>query len=410
MSESINLNDYIPGITATTGLNEVSVIGKVDLLKDPKAAIFNSRQGKTPDSSAEWLRTTLHLAEKLAANNAVLISSLGMVTWEAAAWKASDAGGRLILLIPDIDPGIAEGFAAKIIEDFDFDESRLLMIFPDPDIQSEKKYRKLPKRDFWIASIADRIYPVSVRKGGNQSRIVELFSIIHDKVNTKFQIEHTKAGGALFNPGNLPKLIAEDGQEWTFLTHFTRTSITPWQDEKKSEFYRSIDEGGAGYSHSGLNTLCKILRDMNILATDKLIRGSYEVISFTECAPWEMKKLIKYRPGLQRWTFEPYGLAINKEKLESHGIRKVIYGFDYQYRFLQGIDKAYFQSVDSEDDDWRAEKEWRCIGNLDLKQFQPEDVTIIVQTFEEAEKLNEWSPFPVKYWEQLGKVEETNSK
>lgn len=400
----MKLNDYLPGIIATTGLNEITACGNVDILKQPKAAIFNSRQGKTPDSASEWVRTTLNLTEEIVKTGTTIISSIGMVTWELVSWKTAVDDGNLILLITEIDGDIIPGMTDKIVEDFQFDKNKVLFLFPDPETKPDRKYRKFPHKDFWIAAIANRIYPISVRPQGNHSRLIELFSIIPGKVEPKFQIEYAKPSAASFHPSQLPDLKVREEFEWEYLTHYTRSSISPYPDESKADFYKSIVEGESGYSHSGYNTLCRILRNMKILGTDKLIRGGFEVISLTECAPSEMKGLMKYRPALQRWTFEPYGIAVRKDVLTD--ARKVIYGFDYQYRFLQGDDRAYFQAVNDDEKSWRAEKEWRIIGNLDLKQFQPEDVIVIVPSFEEAEDLSEWSPFPVKYWDEFGIPEE----
>ena len=381
----------------------MTAIGNLNLFKEPRAAIINSRQGKTPDSSAQWLRNTLDLVEELLKNNAAIISSIGMTTWELITWKVSNAGGSLILVIPDIDPAIIPKVAENIISDFEIDTDRVLMIFPGLEAKPEDKYKKFPKRDFWIASLADRIYPVSVRPNGNQSRLIELFSIIPRKVSDKFKIEYEKPAGASFHPSQLPPLIQDEGREWDYLTHWTRTAIEPWPGETKAEYYDSIAAAASGYSHDGCHTLSRILRDMRILASDKLIRGGFDVVSLTERPPWELSKVIKWRSSLLRWTFEPYGIAIKREKLESLGARKVIYGQKYQYRFLQSGDRAFFQSVESEGD-WREEKEWRLLGNLDLRKFLPEDIQIIVHTFDQAEELSEWSPFPVMYWEEFGVV------
>jgi hypothetical protein len=306
------------------------------------------------------------------------------------------------LVVPEIESSVIMGMARNIIEDFQLEGSRLLIIFPDLETTPEEKYRRFPKRDFWIAALADRIYPVSVRPSGNLARLVELFSIIPDRVSDKFKVDYVKPAGTGFHPEKLAIFEPDFTGDWDYLTHWTRTAIDPWPGESKAEYFRSIVEGAGGYTHSGFNTLCRILRDLQIVGSDRLIRGDYRMVSFTESPPWELCKLIKWRPQLLRWTFEPYGIAIKKDKLSALGARKVVYGLDYQYRFLQGDDKAYFQAYDPEGNNWREEREWRYMGNLDLRRFNPEDVKVMVHTFDEAEKLGEWSPFPVVWWEELG--------
>jgi len=395
------LAEYISDIKATTGLGEVTVAGAIELLKEPRGAIFNSRQGKTPDSGAQWLRFTSEVVKLLTEHKAAIISSLGMTTWEVVTYLTGALEGNLIILLPDIEPEAQPKMARSVIEDFALDKAKVLFIFPDRETQPEKNYLKLPKKDFWIASMADRIYPVSVRPGGNHTRILELFNIIPGRVSQKFRIDYEKPTGSGFHPEQLPPLVKREEKDWEYLTHWTRTSIEPWLKESKAEFYRSMFDRTTGYSHDGYNTLCRILQDKTIFASDKLIRGGYKTVSLTEAPVWDILQQIHWRSPLQRWTFEPYGIAIRKEKMAEAGVKKVLYGLDYQYRFCLEEDKPYFQAYDLEGYDWRKEREWRYVGDLNLDQFEPEDTFVIVKTFDEAEQLGEWSPFPVKYWEMF---------
>ena len=366
---------------------------------------MNSRQGKTPDSSSPWLHNTVELTKLLVDHKAVVISSLGMTTWELATWQTGELEGSLILVLPDITEEAAPGMAKSVVQDFELEGSKVLFIFPDKDTKPDRSYRRLPKKDFWIASMSDRVYPVSVRPGGNQAKIVNLFSVVPGRVSTKFQLDYEKPFGSSFHPDNLPKLLERE-DEWDYLTHWTRTAIEPWPGESKADFYRSLFNQSSGYSHDGYSTLSRILRDMTIFGSDKLIRGSHKMASLTELPPWQIASQIKWRSALQRWTFEPYGVAIKRSKLEKAGGRKVIYGLKYQYRFLQEADQPYFQVYEYDDYDWRQEREWRMFGNLDLRKFEPEEVKIIVRTFDEAEQLGEWSPFPVTWWDDFGVKEE----
>ena len=380
----------------------MTVVGNVDLLKEPRAAIFNSRQGKTPDSAAIWLNNTIELSKLLVDHKAAVISSLGMTTWELVTWQVAALGGSLILVIPDVEEEAIPGMARSVVEDFELEGVKVLFIFPDREVLPDKHYRRLPKKDFWIASMSDRIYPVSVRPGGNQSKIVELFSIVPGRVSDKFVTDYEKPRGSGFHPEELAKLRPGEAGEWDYLTHWTRTAIEPWPGESKAEFYRSFTERSSGYSHDGFNTLNKILRDMTIFGSDKLIRGGNKAVSLTRLPVWQIAGQIQWRGALHRWTFEPYGIAVKKSKLESLGARKVLYGHGYQYRFCSEADRSFFQSYDTDGYDWRSEREWRITGDLDLRKLGPEDAVIIVRTLAEAEELGEGSPFPVKYWDEFG--------
>jgi len=112
---------------------------------------------------------------------------------------------------------------------------------------------------------------------------------------------------------------------------------------------------------------------------------------------------VKWRPSLLRWTFEPYGIALSREKLSSLGARPVIYSEDYQYRFLQEMDRPFFQSGGHDKNDWNQEQEWRHIGDLDLSQFSLKDVLVFTLTEEEANLLRNESCFPVMSWLEMSK-------
>ncbi len=191
---------------------------------------------------------------------------------------------------------------------------------------------------------------------------------------------------------------------WDALIHWTRKTANPWPGETKADFYAAFDTKENGYPRSGFHTLKRILKQRRLMASKKLIRGNKSVVSLTECLPWELAKLVKWRPGLFRWTFEPYGIALNRSKLESLGARSVIYGEDYQFRFLQEQDIPFFQSCGHDENNWREEKEWRHLGDLDLTLFQPEDAIVFVYTKEEAEELCRESPFQVMCWEDFKKI------
>lgn len=364
--------------------------------------MLNSRQGKTPVSDAPWLRMTIDLCGKLVESDAAVISSIGMGTWELVTWKVGSLGGNLILVVPDISPEMVGGMSENIIRDFGLSQEKVLMLYPAPEAKPEQKYQKFPKRDFWIAALADRMYPVSIRSNGNLSRIVELYSIVPDRVVEKFRIEYEKTRPALFHPSQLPELSIAKGTDWEYLTHYTRTSLNPWPGETKAEYYSSLAEVESGYSHDAYNTLKRILLGGKLAASSELIRGGFDVVSLTECSPWEIAGLIKWRKRMLRWTFEPYGIALSKAKLLELGVRIVYYGFDYQYRFLSGGDRAFFQMNDPRGNDWRAEREWRFLGDLDLAHFGPDEAKALVLKPEEAEELNEFSPFPVICWQDIG--------
>ncbi len=374
----------------------VSVIGNPNLL-ERTAAVLNSRHGKFPDAGADWIRKTLHLVQGLVESNAVILSSVGMFTWELVTWKAAACGGKLIIIVPDVSQNNAAEVASEIERDFHLDAHKTLFVFPKDLPNFYKSVSDFPKRDAWIVALAETLYPVAIRSGGNLEMVIKTSRKVNEENRIPYKKETRRSPFSnleIANPRNnvLP---------WDSLTHWTRKTTTPWPGETKADFYAAFDKEESGYPRSGFHTLKRILKQRRLMASNKLIRGDKGVVSLTECLPWELAKLVKWRPGLFRWTFEPYGIALNQSKLESLGARRVIYGEDYQFRFLQGQDISFFQSCGHGENNWREEKEWRHLGNIDLNQFQPEDAIVFVFTKEEAEILRRESPFQVMCWEDL---------
>jgi hypothetical protein len=45
---------------------------------------------------------------------------------------------------------------------------------------------------------------------------------------------------------------------------------------------------------------------------------------------------------------------------------------------------------------WRQEKEWRVLGDVDLRSVDASDVLVVTATEREARDLRGWSPYKVK--------------
>ncbi|MBU1707544.1 hypothetical protein KKB28_06485, partial [bacterium] len=120
------------------------------MLDEHTAAVLNSRHGKCPDAGAEWVQKTLHLVQGLVENAAVILSSVGMFTWELVTWKASACGGKLIIVVPDVSQNDTAKIASEIMRDFHLVADKTLFIFPENSPNSFKSFSNFPKRDAWI--------------------------------------------------------------------------------------------------------------------------------------------------------------------------------------------------------------------------------------------------------------------
>ena len=104
-----------------------------------------------------------------------------------------------------------------------------------------------------------------------------------------------------------------------------------------------------------------------------------------------------FRSHLSRWDFLPFGIAIDRHVLERIGARRVIYRADSDWPEIAPADRPFYQVASSESGkiDWRQEKEWRLVGELDLKQLGHDEAVVFVPTLQDAETVSSISRWPV---------------
>ena len=144
-----------------------------------------------------------------------------------------------------------------------------------------------------------------------------------------------------------------------------------------------------GASHTGFDTLIRILKEQRIRGSEKLIRGAHAIVCFTECRPQELQKIMEWRKGLIRWSFEPYGVAFARESLLKLGARPTIYAIEEAFEDLSNDLKHLFQFQRSHGKQWTVEKEWRIKGDLCFADLDDRDIVVIVSTVREAENVRD---------------------
>jgi hypothetical protein len=92
---------------------------------------------------------------------------------------------------------------------------------------------------------------------------------------------------------------------------------------------------------------------------------------------------------LLRWSFEPYAIAVCKDRLFDLGGRPVIYAIEDLFQDLSDDLLYLFQLHGSSGKNWSAEKEWRIRGDLALSSFAPEETFVIVPSVDEATLITE---------------------
>lgn len=172
-----------------------------------------------------------------------------------------------------------------------------------------------------------------------------------------------------------------------YLFHYVRSCPGPWPGQTIADYCRSLAEGSPESRHTAFDSLQRILSEGTTRGSNRLTRGPLPVVSFTERPPGELEAIIRWRPGLIRWSFEPYGIGVPKEILGKLGARPVIYGDEGALGRLNKDERLFFQFRKTDGADWSGEKEWRLIGDLDLGLISPERLLVLVPSVHEAQVI-----------------------
>lgn len=165
-----------------------------------------------------------------------------------------------------------------------------------------------------------------------------------------------------------------------WLLHWTRSTVGPWPDQDEQQFNDELILGCRSADRSAFATLLRIVTEGCLWASSETIRGRFQVVSFTEVPLREFRDRRAYRRHRRRYDFEPWGIAVRRDVLESAGARPVEYGDDETWHQTSETDKAFFQNAGAEDGWIRDEREWRILNNLKLNDLPVSAVVVFVDT------------------------------
>ena len=198
--------------------------------------------------------------------------------------------------------------------------------------------------------------------------------------------------------------------EWVFLSHTTRACAGPWPGQTQTEYVDSLLDGTNDADHSPVAALERLLAQKRLLASPRTIRGGHPVVCFTAVPLLELPSLRQFRTHRSRWDFEPFGLCVDRQWLHDRGARPVIYGDESTWQRLPDAERPFFQLTHPTDRatessapaiDWSVEREWRHVGDLDLRDLKPDEALVFVPRFEAAMRLADVSPWPITLWPDL---------
>ncbi|MBD3234890.1 MAG: hypothetical protein GF315_14295 [candidate division Zixibacteria bacterium] len=355
-----------------------------------RAAIINSRQSKRPLGTDAWIKSTLKAVECCADNGYDVVSSIGMNTYELLTYAIAKRGIPMILVIAGSAEPAEDVFS--IISNFNIDDAKAEFLFLD-DVDKPQKSR-LKMRDEIVVSMADVLIPVSIRPGGNLSKLIEKYQ--NDKITLNdFMVPYDESRGGYKEDYSTQQLSKwTTGNNWNYLTHWTRTSNGKWHREKEALYYQAVINSFDEYARSGKATLRRIINEGRLIASNRHLHRNVEAVAFTGLSPAESVKLMKWRPRLVAMNFEPYGIAIDKQIARQLGIRKVLYGSPEMYNVLSNADRPFFHSL-GEIGEWMPEQEFRHLGDFSFNEIPRDKLKIIVKTDAEVAEFERITSFEV---------------
>ena len=396
-------NPEIPGVLFTKG--------EQALFYPPKSIILNSRKPKAMTPHDPWIVVSRKMFQASDAAGPVHVVSYGERQYELAWRMAAGARRPCLVICPDILPWMSHhdhgsGFE-RTYRDF-IDSGPTLFASPFSPGALPPRRTKGIIRDILAVEAADPVWAAEVRSGGILESLTEKAlrsgCRVHAAVFPKVKKGNAgarllmKAGAAPFEVSELegeeplkvkPECTRKigalelDGR----LMHFTRARPGPWPGQSIYDYYGSLLNGEPGAAHTGYDALKRILEEKLVRGSGLMTRGKVPVVSFTSLGAVSLGRLMRWRTSLARWTVEPYGLAVDKRALRRLGAQPVIYGDEEVLSKIPENARFRFQMQGRDGEAWRAEKEWRLKGNLDLSLLEPRQLCVMVPGAREAEEI-----------------------
>ncbi len=182
--------------------------------------------------------------------------------------------------------------------------------------------------------------------------------------------------------------------EW--LCHWTRAAHGPWPDETQNDFLDQLILGCASADRSALAAILNIIATKKLRASSLGIRGGYAVVSLTEVPLCEFRQRRVFRKHRHRFDFEPFGIAIRKERLKLLGARPVVYGNDQDWALLNEETRPFYQKATRDSSTSNLdEQEWRVHGDILLADLPATDVVLFTDLPEQRDLLRQCTAWKV---------------
>lgn len=358
--------------------------------KSSAVAILCSRQRLRPCSQTAWVRQIQKAIEwlKKYQPEPVILTSVGMITWDIVTASSSRAGLNIRVYLPAEDEIDFGRRASDVSEQFGLSVFRAEFAPVYAPAPAVSKAEVMQIRDQVIVDQADLLIPISINPRGSLQERLDIAEAAGRKVETSFAIDYPgerRRIGYSLDPQDLgPEIKSASSQ---FITHWTRATNSAWPGERLKDFYSDLLEADR-YPRGAFETLCRILDSGLIMASVDHMPGKAPTVCFSSLSPVQLLPLIRYRARYRRMSFEPYGIGIRRRAAEREGIVPVVYCEDVNDSSIDLGERWRFQSIGTKGD-WQLEKEHRFLGDFDLSKIAREDLRCFVRFPREAEMIRD---------------------
>ena len=336
------------------------------------ALILNSAHSKYPLGKDSWIQATAKTVGEIACSTDTIICSHDPMPWSLVTYLAGRHGMNISLIIPTPTGCDKQAHLDTILDDFNLDGSKVQPVYLDEPVGCNQTRKTLWQlRDRIAVETAQRIYPVSIHRGGRLSRLLQ-DETVKPKLRDDFRIRWSSEGYIPRYDLTWKTINRLPEGEW--LVHWTRASQGPWPGEKAWRFYHDMLENPGEYVRGAGATLTRIVSEQRLRGSSWKLPEGERAVAFTALSIDKALQLMRWRQRFVRYTFEPYGLALRRPALLDLGARQVSYVPAVGAEYIQPL----FRHAAGEKTDWTREKEWRIRGDLSLETIDSRDMLALV--------------------------------
>ncbi len=390
--------------------------GNFDILNLPAAAILNSRKPRSVSPGDRWLSLTKLMVDSAIKRGFAIATSYGPLPYCVSSLISK--GYPTIVACDRVLPFMQyRSQLEQFLETYGdlFHTETTLFVSSFLPGHAPPRASRYSERDHLVGALSSMVMLGEINDHGNMRSVLDVVikrgipvesateipssetssseRDLRNEVHVKNEAQKIESGinirYSFKSRARQPAIYKELPVQFSYIVHYTRSCPAPWPGQSWAEYCESLVEGLPGASHTGFDTLIRILKEQRIRGSEKLIRGAQAIVCFTECGPQDLQKIMEWRKGLIRWNFEPYGVAFARESLFKLGARPAIYAIEEAFEDLSNDLKHLFQFQRSHGKRWSAEKEWRIKGDLCFADLDDRDIVVIVSTVREAETVRD---------------------